>query len=91
MKKVDKLNRRDFLSGVNNIIENPYFVDVSTHNFNLLPNSAAINKDVPQAVYDQFKKLYGLDIKFNLSVMNHPQGTNWDSGTYEYVSGINHE
>ncbi|MCF6269801.1 MAG: right-handed parallel beta-helix repeat-containing protein [Melioribacteraceae bacterium] len=83
MKSTSDFN--EFLGGVNNLIENPYFEDVSRNNFNLLPNSAAINKGVSHTTYNKFFELYGIDIKFDFSGTKRPDTLNWDIGAFEFI------
>ncbi len=76
---------KEFTGGVNNLIGNPYFVDVSRNNFNLLPNSRAINNGVSHTVYDKFYKLYGINIKLDISKTIRPKASKWDIGAFEFM------
>lgn len=65
----------------------PKLVDTVTQDFHLQNGSPAINSGVTPDLINIFQSLYGLSIAYDRDSTPRPQGSAWDIGAYEYVSG----
>jgi hypothetical protein len=81
----------EFSTDENSLIDNPKFNDASNADFSLLTNSPAINNGIENMVYDQFKKLYGIDISYDIDGNQRPQGLQWDIGAFEYIEDLDNK
>ncbi len=73
----------------NKVTADPLFVNAGAGNFALQANSPAIDKASPseEAAFAAFQARYGFSIKRDYAGTVRPQGTRWDIGAYEYLSG----
>ena len=67
-----------------NLVGDPAFVDEAGGNFRIQPSSAAIDKGMESKAYDDFCRLYSIDIKVDHDEITRPQGQTWDIGAFEW-------
>jgi len=65
----------------------PKFVNPSSGDFSLEPNSPAIDNGVESSAYGSFQAEYSLSIKKDFLGITRPQGEGWDIGAFEFVEG----
>ncbi|GIU68907.1 MAG: hypothetical protein KatS3mg002_0143 [Candidatus Woesearchaeota archaeon] len=63
---------------LNGVSADPLFVNIYNDNYALLPSSPAIDAGLD----------LGLDYRLALNGVLRPQGSGWDIGAFEYVSGV---
>ncbi len=61
----------------------PEFVDPANNDFHFVDGSAAHDTGEAHPVYDEFQRLYGLDIKRDINATPRPLEGAWDVGAYE--------
>jgi hypothetical protein len=66
-----------------NMLADPDFVDTFTHDFCLKPGSAAVNKGVLHQAFEQFDKMYQINIGLDCTGTLRPQGPGMDIGAME--------
>lgn len=84
-KIVDAWNRRGIkLKGTNNVEGDPV-LSIDPRGYPIpKAGSAAIDKAVPSAHYDTFRKMYGLDIRVDITGHSRPKDGTWDIGAFEF-------
>ena len=73
----------------NKVTAAPLFVNAAAGNFGLQAGSPAVNAANPadEVAFALFQERYGFSIRKDYVGTVRPQGTRWDIGAYEYISG----
>ncbi|MHC4401558.1 MAG: right-handed parallel beta-helix repeat-containing protein [Planctomycetota bacterium] len=66
-----------------NRVGDPWFVDEASDNFRIQGSSAAIDKASKSNAYDDFYRLYSIDIEVDHDGAARTQGDTWDVGAFE--------
>jgi hypothetical protein len=84
------LNLSDFQAShsscQNCVVGNPYFRQASNTDFIILSTSAAESKGADLPIYDTYKNLTGISIKYDINGNPRPMDGYWDIGAHE-ISG----
>jgi len=82
---VDAWNRRGIkLRGTGNVVGDPAMAVDAKGYLALKAGSAAIDKGTSGTHYDTFRKMYGLDIRVDLTGHPRPEDGPWDIGAFEH-------
>jgi len=74
--------------GDNFLTDNPLYSDAANREYSLTQYSQAIDAGLAwEGIFNEYKSLYGVDIKKDLTGEIRPQGIGWDIGAYEYPTG----
>lgn len=71
-----------------NVQGDPLFVNPTSHQYELLQGSPAIDTGIAPEIPDKFFAQYGLNISVDINHVTRPQNGAWDMGAFEFDASV---